>query len=81
MNTEFIKSYCPKDRHFTSEEEANLIKESLNFKSLSFEELRSLRNSIVTMFANSELDYLPMASIISVLDYYIAETYGDAYLL
>lgn len=49
---EFLKSYKPEDRHFTSCEEMYLITKKLGLSSKSFEELQEVRNKVVRFYSD-----------------------------
>lgn len=75
-DTLFIKTFVPADRHFTSEEEINIISNKLSLDSMVPEELRDLRNYVVGLWSSYEIEYSTMASITSVIDHVLCAKYG-----
>ena len=69
----FLKSYSPKEEHFTSIEEIHLVEDKLNIPNYN-DNLRALRNSVVQFYDelinedpnNRNTTYAYMESIMSV---------------
>lgn len=53
---EFLRNYKPQNRMFTSEDEIDLISETLNLTELDFESRTRLRNEVVKFYDESMED-------------------------
>ena len=48
----FLKNYSPDNAHFTSREEMNTIIENLMLNMYSYDQLRTVRNTVVEFYTN-----------------------------
>ena len=72
--TEFLKSYRPKNDMFTSNEECELIISKFNLPKLSLLEMSLCRNAVVKFYSNlmkGNYDFMTsLQSVTAVIDYY-----------
>ena len=68
---EFLRTYCPKDRMFTSEEEMIKIAGVFKLVGKDYLQLTRLRNAVVQFYSEKEDFCIPaMQSVTAVIDYY-----------
>lgn len=68
----FLDGYTPKDKHFTSFEEIEQIKNVLGLSDqMGREEIRAVRNSVVRYYSGKDRS-LSMMSVTAAIDYQIA---------
>ena len=75
-NKEFLKGYTPKNKHFTSYGECEMVKKELGLLSMSAVELNGCRNAVVQFYTEllgspkqGSIDYMQsMMSVTAVID-------------
>ena len=73
---EFLNSYFPKNDFFTTNEECELVINTLGLNKLSLYEMCECRNAVVRFYSNKRHtdclgDYMtPMMSVTAVIDHY-----------
>jgi hypothetical protein len=72
---DFLNSYCPKNRFFTTNDECNLIIEILGLKSLTLYEMSACRNEVVKFYSDkmkrfNEDIMSSLQSVTAVIDHY-----------
>jgi hypothetical protein len=68
---EFLRTYCPEDRMFTSEEEMIKIANVLKLIGKDYLQLSRLRNAVVQFYSEKEVFCIPaMQSVTAVIDVY-----------
>lgn len=82
LNKEFLKSYFPKDRFFTSNEEIELVNKSIllsgeKVSDFDRKSINKIRNQVVEFYdplisRKDDFKYMtPMMSITSILEHFI----------
>lgn len=82
LNEEFLKSYFPKDRFFTSNEEIEFVNKSIllsgeKVSDLDRKSINKIRNQVVEFYdplisRKDDFKYMtPMMSITSILEHFI----------
>ena len=71
----FLNSYCPKNRFFTTNDECNLIIEILGLKCLTLYEMSACRNEVVKFYSDkmkrfNEDIMSSLQSVTAVIDHY-----------